>query len=100
MAITTTTSIEKKRAFNETEHHYPTWLFDPEKDKLVNIYIDSEGGDEPVAVCINGFTVLIPVGEWVEVPAPVQDVLMQSRRIIEESKKKNKNFAAGKEKIG
>ncbi len=99
MAISTTKSVEQKRPFEETDHHYPKWLYDPDKDKMVNIYIESEGGDEPVPVCINGFTVLIPVGEWVEVPEPIQAVLRQSRRIIEESKKRNKNFAAGKEKL-
>ena len=99
MAISTTTSVYENRPFGEVDHHYPDWLFDPSKDKLVNIYIESEGTDECVPVCINGFNVLIPVGEWVEVPEPIQAVLQQSRRIIEESKKRNKNFAAGKEKL-
>lgn len=100
MAISTTKSVEEKRKATEAPINFPKWLYDPDNgDKLVRIYIDSEGGDEPVPVCINGYTVLIPVGEWTDVPEPIAAVLQQSRRIVEESKKRNKDFAAGKEKI-
>ncbi len=100
MAISTTKSVEAKRKAPEAPINFPKWLYDPDNgDKLVRIYIDSEGGDEPVPVCINGYTVLIPVGEWVDVPEPIAAVLQQSRRIVEGSKKRNKDFAAGKEKI-
>lgn len=98
MAVSTTESINKKVVTAETEtNKYPEWLG---KERVEMYIVDQNGNGEPVAGCINGYNWVVPVDEVVSVPVPIAEILRQSRRTIEESKKRNKAFAEGKEKIG
>ena len=98
MAVSTTESVKKKSVTKETEtNRYPDWLGEERVEMFV---VDQNGDGEPVVGCINGYNWVVPVDETVSVPLPIAEIIRQSRRTIEESKKRNKAFAEGKEKIG
>lgn len=97
MAITTTESVKRNsKRIDTTEIKWnEEWL----ATGLVNYYIDTEGDDEPIPVCLNGTTVFIPVGQEVEIPRCIADILRQSHRIMEEVKRTKKEYENGKKKI-
>lgn len=97
MAVNTTESVSKRKNLKETEtNRYPEWM----GKERVRVYIESNGKDEPVVGCLNGYNFAIPTGEYVDIPVPIAEILQQSRRMIEESKRENKDFAEGNLKIG
>lgn len=97
MAITTTESVKRKSS--DITLDPSKWSKEWLETGLVNYYIDTEGDDEPIPVCLNGETVLIPVGREVEIPRCIAEILKQSHRIMEEVKKNKKEFENGKKKI-
>lgn len=94
MAITTTESVNKKSAKVE-----PKWSKEWLETGLVTTYIESNGSDDPIPVCLNGETVFIPVSTEVEIPRCIADIIRQSHRMMEESKKASKEFEDGKKKL-
>lgn len=97
MAITTTESV--KRNSNKIDTTQYKWSQEWLDTGLVNYYIDTEGDDEPIPVCLNGVTVLIPVGQEVEIPRCIAEILKQSHRVMEEVKRTKKEYEGGKKKI-
>jgi len=95
MAISTTDSIKEKPAKASEPKWSKEWL----ETGLVTTYIESNGSDDPIPVCLNGETVFIPVSKEVEIPRCIADIIRQSHRMMEESRKASKEYEDGKKKL-
>ena len=63
------------------------------------VYIDSNGSDQPIVGCINGYNWIVPTGEEVEIPTCIYDVIKDVRRMKVEADKAAKEFLDGAKKL-
>ena len=95
MGITTTNNIKKKVTKESADNRYPAWM----GEERVKVYIDSNGSDQPIVGCINGYNWIVPTGEEVEIPTCIYDIIKDVRRMKVEADKAAKEFLDGAKKL-
>ena len=89
MAVSTTKSVSKRE---KKDINYPEEYFGKER---VKTYIIGDGKDEPIVGCFNGHNWVVEVNKEVEIPVTIFDIIKETKRVIEESKKENEAFTVG-----
>lgn len=92
MAVSTTKSVNAKAKETIKDDIFPNDVFGEER---VSVYIIPDGKEEYIEGCLNGHNWRIPTDKQVTIPTSINEIIMQSRRVIRESKAAMTDFEKG-----